>query len=360
MKIKNIFFVLLAAIVFYSCESNDSPTVNNNTTIPTLTTLLTPQNNSIISTLDPVFDWVDLNGSTYRLQVSTTNNFTSLILDVSDLTISQYEPPTTILNDSQTYFWRVRGLIGTDSTNWSGTFVFETSLKSINPTNKILIELFTNTSCIPCVEANQYLDAVYNLQGITSNDASVEILRIHTTLFAGDPFYLYNTPDNNARMEFYPNSAIVNPRTFLNGIFMGNYSPAAWTNKINEKLGENRTFAINLMNVYDTTSRSGVVNVKINQASGSVLSDLVYHIAISENEIPYAAPNGELHFNNTLRDLVTPPTGQSFNVSVGQTINFNQNYSIDNIIDQHKTDIIVFVQRTSTKEVMAVEKVSLP
>jgi len=359
MKIKNIFFTILLAVIFYSCESNDSPLINS-TLVTNVPSLLSPQNNSTISTLEPAFDWTDISSaSSYWLQVSRNSTFTDFILDLSGLTSSQYTPTGVILSDSNSYYWRVRGIGSSDTTQWSATFVFATSLESINPTNKILIEIFTNTSCIPCVDANQYLDEIYNLQGISSNDNSVEIMRIHTTLFAGDPFYLYNTADNNARMAFYPNAAIVNPRTFLLGIFMGNYSPAAWTNKINEKLAETRAYAIKLINTYDTVTRSGSVNIKIKQATGSVVNDLVYHVAVSENEIAYNAPNGEIHFNNTLRDLVTPSGGQSFNISLGQTLRYDQNYVIDNVIRQHKTDLIVFVQRTSTKEVMAVEKIRL-
>jgi len=75
----------------------------------------------------------------------------------------------------------------------------------------------------------------------------------------------------------------------------------------------------------------------------------------------YNAPNGETHFDNTLRDLVTPTTGQTFTISPGQTKSFNQSYSISPDIDQSKTDIVVFVQRNNntTREVMAAEIVSL-
>jgi len=227
------------------------------------------------------------------------------------------------------------------------------------PTNKILIELFTNTSCIPCVEANQYLDAVHNLQGITNNDTNVIILRIHTTLFAGDPFYLYNTTDNGARMSYYPNSAIVNPRTFLLGTFIGNFSTAPWTNKINEKLAAARPMAISLTNTYNASNRTGDLSVRITQDAGSSFTGLVYHIAVAENEIQYTAPNGETHFNNTLRDLVTPPAGQAFDIGSGQTNTYSQNYSIASGINQGLTDLIVFVQVLSTKEVLAVEKVKV-
>ncbi len=227
--------------------------------------------------------------------------------------------------------------------------------------NKVLIELFTNTSCIPCVEANTYLDEIYQLHGVTSNDTDVVIIRYHTTLFAGDPFYLYNTTDNNARMAFYPNSAIVNPRTFLLGTFIGNFSASAWTNKINEKLSDARTYTIQLTNTYDTVSRNGNLNIKITQISGAEFNDLVYQVAVAENEIQYTAPNGETHFDNTFRDFITPPTGEPFTIGVGQTNTYSQNYSIDSQINQDYTDLVVFVQRNnnSGRDVLSVEKVKL-
>jgi len=295
------------------------------------------------------------------LQVSLNPAFTSFVIDTAGLTSSSFTAASGILNDSSTYHWRVNAVLATDTTDWSSLFSFSTSLESINPTSKVLVEIFTNTSCIPCVEANTYLDEIFRLQGVTSNDANVVILRYHTTLFAGDPFYLYNTTDNNARMSFYPNAAIVNPRTFLLGGYMGAFSQTSWTNKINEFLSDTRTYAVKLTNTYDSVTRSGSINIQIKQESGEVYNDLVYHVAVAENEIMYNAPNGETHFDNTLRDLVTPTTGQTFTISPGQTKSFNQSYSISPDIDQSKTDIVVFVQRNNntTREVMAAEIVSL-
>lgn len=363
MMVKTISIVIIffSVIIFYSCESNDA-TLTDSTPVPDVPQLLCPENSSVITTLQPSFDWIDMpNSTTYRLQVSANALFTNPILDAAGIAVSNYTSTSNILNDSASYFWRVNGINNTDTTGWSNAYNFSTSINSINPTNKVLIEMFTNTSCIPCVEANTYLDEVYELHGVTSNDANVIMLRIHTTLFAGDPFYLYNTTDNQARMTFYPNSAIVNPRTFLLGGFLGNFSASAWTNKINEKLSETRTYAIKLSNSYDSVSRTGSINVKIKQISGAVLSDLVYHVAISENEIAYSAPNGETIFNNTLRDLITPPTGEPFTISPGQTNSYDLNYSIDPVINEEDVEIVVFVQRNnnSGKDVMAVESINL-
>lgn len=359
-KLILIFHALLIAVVFYSCESNDSPVADNNPA-PTVPQLLSPGNNSTVSTLQPAFDWVDFPNSTeYKLQVSLNPAFSSFVLDTSGLTVSNYTLTGNLLNDSSSYYWRVKGINGNDTTGWSGSFSFSTSLESINPNNKVVVELFTNTSCIPCVEANTYLDEIFNLQGVTSNDANVVIIRYHTTLFAGDPFYLYNTPDQNTRMAYYPNSAVVNPRTFLQGVYIGAFSAATWTNKLNEKLAETRTYAIKLTNTYDSVSRNGNLDIKIKQISGAVLNDLVYHIVLSENYIQYVAPNGETHFDNTFRDFITPASGQAFTISPGQTNSYSNNaYSLSSEINQNNADITVFVQSTSTREVFATEIVKV-
>ncbi|MBK8549732.1 MAG: Omp28-related outer membrane protein [Ignavibacteria bacterium] len=162
-------------------------------------------------------------------------------------------------------------------------------------------------------------------------------------------------------MAFYPNSAIVNPRTFLLGTYMGAFSSAAWTNKINEKLADARTYTIELTNGYDSVSRNGNLNIKIKQISGAVLNDLVYQVAIAENEIQYNAPNGETHFNNTFRDFVTIPTGEPFTISPGQTNTYDHSYSIPAQINQDLTDLVVFVQRNNNtgRDVMGVEQIKI-
>lgn len=349
---------MLLGLFLYSCESNDSNVNTTNTPPSTIPSLLFPVNNSIISTLQPSFDWTDIASSTgYKLQISRNQSFSDLLLDTSGLTASQYSPSSPdFLNDSSTYYWRVRAVFASDTGDWSQSSNFSTLLESINATNKILVEIFTNTSCIPCVETNRYFDDIYDLLGITSNDASVVIIRTHTTLFAGDPFYLYNTTDNSARMIYY-NAAAVNPRTFLLGTNMGSFNASAYTNKLNEKLGSLRTYAIALNNTYNPASRSGNISIRIKQISGPVVNDLVYHLAVTENELIYAAPNGETRFENTLRDLVTPPDGQAFTISPGQTNSYAHSYSIDNVINDLHVDLTVFVQSVSTKEVFAVEKI---
>src|SRR3974377_657398 len=97
---------------------------------------------------------------------------------------------------------------------------------SVTTSNKALIQLFTNTSCIPCVSANTYLNGINNLNGTTSNDTNIILLRVHTTLFANDPYYNFNPAVNYAMQQYY-NAGISNPRGYLMGVYMGSYNASS-------------------------------------------------------------------------------------------------------------------------------------
>lgn len=218
-------------------------------------------------------------------------------------------------------------------------------------TNKVLVELFTNTSCIPCVAANQYLDDLTN--------SNVIIIRWHTTLYPNDPFYAYNSVDNGARQTYY-NAANANPKGFLLGTFMGNYNANLWTNNLNAQLSASRSMGVSIVKSYDTTARTGTLNISINQNSGSAVSDLVYYVALTEDGLEYNAPNGETVFEQVMRDLFTSPNGDAINIAAGQTVNLAPlNFTIPSDINDKHASIIVFTQSTSSKTIYGVEKVSL-
>jgi len=218
-------------------------------------------------------------------------------------------------------------------------------------TNKVLVELFTNTSCVPCVAANQYLDAVTN--------PNVIIIRWHTTLYPNDPFYAYNVTDNGARQTYY-NTANANPQAFLLGTYMGNYNANLWTNVLNTQLAASRSMGVSVTKAYDTTSRNGTLNISINQNSGAAVSDLVYYVALTEDGLEYNAPNGEDVFEQVMRDLFTSPNGDPINISAGQTVTLApMNFTIPADVNDKHASIIVFTQSTSTKSIYGVEKVTL-
>ena len=230
----------------------------------------------------------------------------------------------------------------------------------ISTSNKILIELFTNTSCVPCVQVNTYFDNIHYLNGVTVNDTNVIIMRIHTTLFANDPYYNFNPTENFARQQYY-NAGLSNPRTFLMGTSMGSFNSQNYTTLLNQQMQQNNLIGINLTNTYDSLTRAGVININLAQVGGGQLSDLVLHCAVVENNLFLnpPAPNGETDFENTLRDWVTNVNGESFTIVPGQALQFQKNYTLRTGIDFHSAYLIVFVQAVSSKTVYGVRKINI-
>lgn len=226
---------------------------------------------------------------------------------------------------------------------------------NLKANSKVLVEFFTNTSCFPCVPANNYLDRIDSLKGVTSNDTNVIIIRYHTNSPGpNDPFYNFNIPDNTKRIQYY--SVVGTPVAYLCGKKLPGFQDFTWTNAINLQMYQSAVVTITLTNKYDSLSRNDTVIAQIKQISGSPVSDLVVHIVIAENKLFYNAANGEKIFENTFRQFATQPDGESISLNPGQTITFSKAYTLRNGINPVDSDIIIFVQGLSSKTVFGVEK----
>jgi len=217
---------------------------------------------------------------------------------------------------------------------------------------KVLVELSTNVNCVHCPPSGHYLDLIDTaIAGITSADTNVITLRMHSSIFAGDPFYLYNVPVNSARQTYY--FVLANPTGFLNGSLMPAFNSQTWSNSINMVLAQNETQSLSFTNTFDSTTGTGTVNLNIAQLTGSAASDLKLHVAIVESGMYYAGgTNGERWFNNILRDLVTGPGGTDITLPFNSSVN----YTLKAGIIPSNASIIVFTQSQSTKEVFVVGK----
>lgn len=70
-------------------------------------TLQTPPNGATGVSLTPLLNWSDVFGATsYRVQLSTSNGFGTLVID-EFVSISEYSVPTGALSGGVTYYWRV-------------------------------------------------------------------------------------------------------------------------------------------------------------------------------------------------------------------------------------------------------------
>ncbi|MFA5795456.1 MAG: DUF2341 domain-containing protein, partial [Candidatus Brocadiia bacterium] len=98
-----------------------SSTYSFTTTIspPTLTA---PGNNAFGIPNNPTLSWTySLPDTTYRLQVSTGSDFQAIIIDQSAITTTSYQ--ATNLNNSTVYYWRVKAINTSGTSDWSGAWL---------------------------------------------------------------------------------------------------------------------------------------------------------------------------------------------------------------------------------------------
>ena len=227
------------------------------------------------------------------------------------------------------------------------------SSTSVKVNRKVLVELSTNVNCVHCPPSGHYLDLVDTaIAGVTSCDTNVITLRMHSSIFMGDPFYNFNVPVNSTRQTYY--GVTSNPTGYLNGGLMPAFNSQTWTNSINLALADNEVQNLTVTNTFDSTAGTGTVNVNVSQISGSAAGDLVLHIAVVESGLYYAGgTNGERWFNNILRDLLTGPNGQSITLPYSGSIN----YTLKSGIKPANASIIVFTQSQGSQQVYVVRKI---
>ncbi|HPO63893.1 MAG TPA: hypothetical protein PK762_12510, partial [Candidatus Kapabacteria bacterium] len=91
--------------------------------------LSAPLNNSLGNPVTPLFDWEDvIGGTSYTLQVSTTADFSNLVLEQTGLETSQYQvTEEDELNESSLYYWRANASDGSVESYWSQVWIFVTT-----------------------------------------------------------------------------------------------------------------------------------------------------------------------------------------------------------------------------------------
>ncbi len=99
--------------------------------IPILTTLTTqPRNGQLVSTLTPTFAWGAPTPAAdhFRLQVSTSSSFKTMVINDSTISTTGYEP-ASLLEPGRRYYWRVQGVNAAGvAGGWAPTHYFLTPL----------------------------------------------------------------------------------------------------------------------------------------------------------------------------------------------------------------------------------------
>lgn len=132
--------VLVAAGEFTTAGLLDIPASNiaGYGSVPAAPLLVSPADGANGQSITPVLDWSDVSAATtYGVQVSVNANFTTTVVNTSNLTVSTYTVPSGNLGNNITYFWRANASNGLGTSPWSLIRFFTTALTGIINTQEI-------------------------------------------------------------------------------------------------------------------------------------------------------------------------------------------------------------------------------
>ena len=201
-----------------------------------------------------------------------------------------------------------------------------------NVKSKILMELFTSTTCGPCKPQNdilnKYLDpASSTYAGDLADDWIV--LRYHVWWpSAGDPYYDFNTAPVINRENYYGVGYI--PHMYTNGWTDSAGTATTWRNNARAAVDGQTPVNIQITGVRDGYNLSG--NVAFTSASDLSSLGLKFYIAVTHDNSQYQAPNGQTVFDQTFIDFLTSDAasyGEPLNLGVNETHTKSYNWTLD-------------------------------
>jgi len=236
--------------------------------------------------------------------------------------------------------------------NWGGSASVDSCGKcdddpfnNCEDAKSVLVEVFTNVGCIPCVPVNHVLDEI--MHDYTQN---VTMIRYHWNQpLPFDPMYNYNQIDVESRRTMY--NVPFCPVVVINGSHIlfgqGPVENDATSIVLSEIAQETNLYLGHTVNLVEDS-----ILVDIEVYPFSTLDDIVKVWAfVVEDSIYYDAPNGESIHMQVMRDL---NSGDEWN-----TLEANENYLSqisllkpdDYTMDHPFFHIITIIQSSSTNRV---------
>ena len=213
----------------------------------------------------------------------------------------------------------------------------------------VLIEDFSNVSCIPCVESNIIL---HSLMTGTLNTKAVLIKYATNFPSPNDPMYQDAQKFSDSRMTFY--SIFSTPTVFVDGL----QKPIASDSndikrKVSERLQTKSPFRFDFSGSHILDSVKVFLNIYKLDSSVD-LTDVHLYTVLIEEEIVYSTPpgsNGEKKFFNVMRNIMPSESGISLKSLTSGSLKVNFSIGINPVWQQAKLALISFAQNTKTKEV---------
>ena len=203
--------------------------------------------------------------------------------------------------------------------------------------SKILMELFTSTTCGPCLPQNttlnRYLDPTSSVYAGDLADEWI-ILRYHVWWpSSGDPYYDWNQAPVINREAYYDAGYV--PHMYTNGNIDSAGTATTWRTNARAAINQPTFFKIDINGSRNGYNISGNVQVT-SSADISDVSGFKLYVAVTHDNSTYNAPNGQTVFDQTFVDFLSGNIidGQqvyfdAINLGAGETLNKVFNWTMD-------------------------------
>lgn len=213
----------------------------------------------------------------------------------------------------------------------------------------IMLEHFSNSDCVPCVEADMILEEILAEEGI----AKTVSLGYHTN-FPGpnDPMYLAAKTGNDNRMAYY--SVAFAPTIQVDGV-IGFGTDIE--NKLRDALAQRSPVAPGaILEVFDFNANQTAITGRVRIQALQDLNNTVLRIALIEREINYSQPpgvNGQVYFFDVFRGFYPSAAGTALTLNAGekQFISFSVPPNAQWVLNQ--MEAVAFIQRSNKEIVQA-------
>ncbi|MBT5313889.1 MAG: hypothetical protein HOL36_06300 [Candidatus Marinimicrobia bacterium] len=209
---------------------------------------------------------------------------------------------------------------------------------------QVLAELFTNTGCVNCPEANHYLD---NLS--QAFPADMAVVRYHVSWTdPADPMNLYNPEESMERVLYY--TAYAAPTLVLDGEKVGTLDENDWSTRIITAAEAEAELYVSQIDVIESVD-SLLLEYELS-SFGVEYSDLAVWTLVLEDSIEYLGSNGEDLHMDVMRDMTSSRIISLTNsLTIQHSLKKPDDYGFTGPMN-----LLVFVQSESDKAVLQARK----
>ncbi len=226
------------------------------------------------------------------------------------------------------------------------------------PPQVVLLEAFSNVSCVGCPQMSSTLAALLAEPGF--GPERVLLVKYAANWPAlNDPHYQANPADNGARLAFYqPYLAVGIPTLALNGALAGasGEPPAldALRSLVAASLQGDPGFSITVDAAAQSDDATVLATVTLRASRAVARANAVLQFALVQDPVTYRSPpgnQGETEFHDVMRDLVAAssaplPLAAGDSVALAVSLARQANWPVADL------RVIAFVQDALTREVL--------